>query len=73
MVDDAKIEKVKKRWKKSKKVPKGRKAQNRPPSATKQMVWRRYQTGLYEVMLVFDQNVIKNDAFDHQKMMRKPV
>ena len=46
---------------------------NGPPSATNQMVWRRYKTGLYEVMLVFGQKLIKNDAFDLQKMMRKPV
>ena len=58
---------------KVKKVSKGRKIQNRPPSATKQSVWRRYKTGLYEAMLVFGQKLIKNDAFDLQKMMRKPV
>ena len=54
-------------------MSKGRKIQNGPPSATKQMVWRRYKTGLYDVMLVFDQKLIKNDAFDLQEMMRNPV
>ena len=48
-------------------------AQIRPPSATKQMVSRKYEMGLYEVMSVFDQNLIKNDAFYLQKMMRKPI
>ena len=58
-VDDAKREKKRKRWKKPKNISKGRKAQNRPPSATKQMAWRKYETGLYEGMLVLDQNLIK--------------
>ena len=56
-----------------KKVSKGLRAQNRPPSPTKQMVWRRYQTGLYEVMLVWCQKLIQKDAFDLQKIMRKLV
>ncbi len=70
---DKKGDKKRKREKKSKIVSRGRKIQNRPPSATKQMVLRRYGTGLYDVMLVFDQKLIKNDAFDLQKIVRNPV
>ena len=70
---DKKREKKRKRQKKSKKVSKGRKIQDRPPGATKHMVLRRYETGLYDVMLVFDQKLIKNDAFDLQKIVRNPV
>ena len=69
-VNDAK-EKNGKQMQKGKKVSKWLGAPSRPPSPTKQMVWRRYQTGLSEVISVFDKNVIKNDAFDLQKIMRK--
>ena len=74
--DDIKREKSRKREKKIEKVKKcheGHKTQNGPPSATKQMVSRKYETGLYEVMLIFGQNFIKNDAFDLQKIMRQLV
>ena len=69
-----KREKNRKREKKMEKVKKcheGHRTQIRPPNATKQMVSRKYEMGLYEVMSVFDQNLIKNDAFEFQKMMRK--
>ena len=55
-----------------KKVSKWLGAPSRPPSPTKQMVWRRYQTGLSEVMSAFDQNLMKNNAFYLQILMRKP-
>ena len=58
---------------KSKKVSKGRKIQNGPQSDTKQSIWRGYKTGLDEVMCVWSQKLIQKDAFDLQKMMRKPV
>ena len=56
-----------------KQVSKGRKIQNGPQSGTKQSIWRGYKTGLYEMMLVWSQKMIQKDAFDFQKMMRKPV
>ena len=62
-----------KKWKKFKKVSKWLGAPSRPPSPTKQGVWRRYQTGLSEVMSVFVQNLVKNDAFYLQVLMRNLV
>ena len=59
--------------KSQKKCQKGHKIQNGPPSGTKQSIWRGYKTGLYEVMLVWNQKLIQKDAFDLQKMMRNPV
>ena len=53
-------------------VSRGRISQNRPPSATKQMVLRKYETGLFDVMSVFGQKMIKNNAFHLQILMRKP-
>ena len=71
-VDDAKNRKMKKMKKRQKKCHEGHRAQIRPPSPTKQMVWRRYQTGLSEVMSIFDQNLMKKYAFYLQILMRKP-
>ena len=58
-----KKKKNEKRLKKFKKVSKWLGAPSRPRSPTKQMVWRRYQTGLSEMMSIFDQILMKNDAF----------
>ena len=46
---------------------------NGSPEYRKQSIWRGYETGLYEVILVLNQKMIKNDAFHHQILMRKPV
>ena len=50
-----------------------RKIQNGPQSGNKQSIWRRYKTGLYEVMLVLNQKTMQKYDFGLQKMMRIPV
>ena len=59
--------------KKSKKSSKSDIAPFGPQSGTKQSIWRGYETGLYEVILIWSQKMIQKDAFDLQKMMRKPL
>ena len=73
MPETPKSEKSEKGGKKSKKSSKSDIAPFGPQSGTKQSIWRGYKTGLYEVMLVWSQKMMQKDAFDLQKMMKKPI
>ena len=67
------MKKVEKDRKSEKNVSKGHKIQTRPQSGIKQSIWRGCKTGLYEMMTVVCQNLMKKDTFALQKMIRKPV
>ena len=61
-------EKDRKSWKRCQMNKKSIMVRNRPQSGTKQSIWRRYKTGLYEMMLVWNQkwckktlSIFKND------------
>ena len=66
-------EKDRKSWKRCQMNKKSIMVRNRPQSGTKQSIWRKYKTGLYELMSVWSQKMMQKGAFDLHKMIIKPV